>query len=58
MEGWGSKVIGRLADDLRSAFPEMKGFSPRNLTYMRTFAGAWPDRTIAQQAVAHCRGGT
>ncbi|MCS5735798.1 PDDEXK nuclease domain-containing protein [Herbiconiux daphne] len=51
-EGWGAKVISRLATDLRASFPEMKGFSPRNLTYMRTFAGAWPDAVIAQQAVA------
>lgn len=29
-EGWGAKVIDRLAHDLRNAFPEMKGFSPRN----------------------------
>ena len=33
-EGWGSKIIDRLAKDLRSAFPDMKGFSPRNLKYM------------------------
>ena len=30
-QGWGSRVIDRLAVDLREAFPEMKGFSPRNL---------------------------
>jgi hypothetical protein len=30
----------------------MKGFSPRNLQYMRTFAGAYPDETIAQQVAA------
>ena len=30
-EGWGTKVIERLAQDLRNAFPDMKGFSPRNL---------------------------
>ncbi len=35
--GWGAKVIDRLSRDLRAAFPEMKGFSPRNLKYMRTF---------------------
>lgn len=28
-QGWGAKVIERLAHDLRTAFPEMKGFSPR-----------------------------
>ena len=51
-EGWGSNVIGRLATDLRSEFPEMKGFSPRNLAYMRAFAAAWADEQILQQAVA------
>ena len=30
-QGWGAKVIERLAHDLRAAFPEMKGFSPCNL---------------------------
>ncbi|WP_254787097.1 DUF1016 N-terminal domain-containing protein, partial [Curtobacterium sp. MCBA15_001] len=51
-EGWGSNVIGRLATNLRAEFPEMKGFSPRNLAYMRAFAAAWPDERILQQAVA------
>lgn len=51
-QGWGSKVIDRLAADLRSAFPDMKGFSPRNLKYMRAFAEAWPDEQIVQQAAA------
>jgi predicted nuclease of restriction endonuclease-like (RecB) superfamily len=34
---------------LQHAFPAMKGFSPRNLQYMRTFAGAYPTPEIAQQ---------
>lgn len=51
-EGWGAKVIERLAQDLRSAFPDMKGFSPRNLKYMRAFAEAWPDEAIVQGALA------
>ncbi|WP_236068160.1 DUF1016 N-terminal domain-containing protein, partial [Streptomyces brasiliscabiei] len=34
-EGWGAKVIDRLAHDLRTAFPDMKGFSRANLMYMR-----------------------
>ena len=50
--GWGAKVIDRLAADLREAFPEMKGFSPRNLKYMRAFAAAWPEREFVQQAAA------
>ncbi len=51
-EGWGAKVIDRLAHDLRAAFPDMKGFSPRNLKYMRSFAQAWPDVEFVQQAAA------
>ncbi|MFH0790356.1 MAG: PDDEXK nuclease domain-containing protein [Candidatus Omnitrophota bacterium] len=51
-EGWGTKVIDRLSADLGREFPGMKGFSPRNLKYMRAFAAAWPDKTIVQQVVA------
>jgi predicted nuclease of restriction endonuclease-like (RecB) superfamily len=51
-EGWGAKVIDRLSHDLKTAFPDMTGFSPRNLKYMRTFADAWPDRSIVQRTVA------
>jgi predicted nuclease of restriction endonuclease-like (RecB) superfamily len=54
-EGWGSKVVDRLASDLRREFPDMTGFSRSNLKYMRAFAEAWPqeDRggTIGQQPV-------
>lgn len=50
VEQWGSGVIGRLADDLRAEFPEMKGLSRSNLFYMRGFAAAWPN-PIVQQAV-------
>ena len=50
-QGWGAKVIDRLAHDLRTAFPEMKGFSRANLMYMRAFAEAWPDEPIVQQLV-------
>ena len=52
VQGWGAKVIERLAHDLREAFPEMKGFSPRNLKYMRAFAQAWPEAEFVQQAAA------
>jgi predicted nuclease of restriction endonuclease-like (RecB) superfamily len=51
-EGWGAKVIDRLSSDLRQAFPDMKGLSPRNLKYMRAFAAAWTDREIVQRVVA------
>ncbi|CAI8706559.1 DUF1016 domain-containing protein [Pseudomonas sp. IT-P12] len=51
-QGWGTKVIERLAQDLRTAFPDMKGFSPRNLKYMRAFAEAWPDAEFVQGVLA------
>ena len=55
-QGWGSKVIDQLAQDLKLAFPEMKGMSARNLKYMRKFAKLWPEfgeeGAIVQQAAA------
>jgi predicted nuclease of restriction endonuclease-like (RecB) superfamily len=51
-QGWGAKVIERLAHDLQTAFPGMKGFSPRNLKYMRAFAEAWPDLEFVQAVLA------
>ena len=51
-EGWGSKVIDRLSADLSKSFPDMKGFSSRNLKYMRAFAEAWVDKAIVQRVVA------
>lgn len=50
--GWGTKVIDRLSQDLRLEFPEMKGFSIRNLKYMRKFAEQYPDLEFVQQVVA------
>jgi predicted nuclease of restriction endonuclease-like (RecB) superfamily len=51
-EGWGARVIDRLSADLREAYPDMSGLSPRNLKYMRAFAAAWPDPSIVQRVVA------
>lgn len=51
-EGWGAKVIDRMAKDLKDAFPDMSGFSPRNIKYMRKFAECWSDFEIVQQVVA------
>lgn len=51
-EGWGAKVIDRLSVDLKAAFPDMTGFSTRNLVYMRTFAAAWPRREFTQAPLA------
>jgi predicted nuclease of restriction endonuclease-like (RecB) superfamily len=51
-EGWGTKVIDRMSYDLKDEFPDMSGFSPRNLKYMKKFAEAWPDIEIVQRTVA------
>lgn len=51
-EGYGTKVVDRLAADLSAAFPSIKGFPARNLKYMRAMAFAWPDVEVVQQVVA------
>jgi predicted nuclease of restriction endonuclease-like (RecB) superfamily len=51
-QGWGAAVVDRLARDLKAAFPDMRGFSPRNLKYMRSLAQAWPDAEFVQQPAA------
>ena len=48
-QGWGAKVIDRLARDLKDAFPDMRGWSPSNLKYMRFFAQHCPDGQFGQQ---------
>lgn len=59
--GWGAKVIRRLACDLRAAFPDQRGWSPRNLHYMRALAEAWPaesafvPQVVAQMPWGHIR---
>ena len=45
-------MIEPLAHDLRAAFPNMKGFSPCNLKYMRAFAEAWLDGSFVQEVLA------
>ena len=49
--GWGAKVVDRLAEDLRREFPQMRGLSRSNLSYMRSFAEAYPQEEIVQQLV-------
>ncbi|HJK86148.1 MAG TPA: DUF1016 N-terminal domain-containing protein [Candidatus Megaira endosymbiont of Nemacystus decipiens] len=50
-EGWGAKIINQLSMDLRAEFPDMKGFSPQNIKYMRKFAEEFSQTAIGQQAV-------
>lgn len=49
---WGDKILEQLSTDLKKTFPDMKGFSTRNLKYMRRFARTYPDFEIGQQPVA------
>ena len=56
-EGWGARVIDRLAADLREGYPDMKGFSARNLLFMRSFAEACPDAEKVKQLVSRLPGG-
>src|SRR4051812_12461316 len=41
-KGWGAKIIKLLAADFKKEFPSIKGFSPRNLQYMKQFSEAYP----------------
>ena len=49
---WGSKFVENLAADIKLSFPEMKGYSVRNLKYMAKFAEAYPENEFVQQPVA------
>ena len=51
-EGWGARVIDRLSKDLKEIYPDMSGFSPRNLKYMRKLAERWSDFSFVQRTVA------
>ncbi len=50
--GWGSKTIKKLAKDLKSTFPEMKGFSLRNIQFMVQFAREYSGFEIVKQLVS------
>ncbi len=49
-EGWGAKTIDKLARDLKATFPDLKGFSKTNISYMVKFAKEYPNIQIVQQA--------
>lgn len=51
-QGWGAKVVERLSRDMKQEFPNIRGFSPRNLKYMQSFAGKWPHEPIVQGVLA------
>lgn len=51
-KSWGNKFVENLAQDIKLDFPDMKGFSVRNLKYMSRFAATYDDIEFVQQAVA------
>jgi len=51
-ETWGKSVVENLSADLRNEFPGIKGFSARNIWYMRDFYSAYHDDPILQPLVA------
>ncbi len=50
--GWGLKIIDNLSRDPKTAFPDQKGFSARNLKYMRKFAEEYPKIEFVQEVLA------
>ena len=53
---WGSRFVENLAADIKLSFPEMKGYSVRNLKYMAKFAEAYSADEFVQQPVAQILG--
>ena len=51
-EGWGSKVIDNISKEIKNEFPDLKGFSTRNLKYMRKFALEYKDIKFVQEVLA------
>ncbi len=45
-QGWGAKVIDRISNDISREFPKLKGFSPRNILYMKQFAEIYTPSVI------------
>ncbi|MFT4017869.1 MAG: PDDEXK nuclease domain-containing protein [Agriterribacter sp.] len=54
-EKWGAKIITQLSIDLQKGFPDLLGFSMRNLLYMKQFAEAYPEFLITQQLAAQLK---
>ena len=49
---WGNKFVDNLAIDLKLEFPDITGFSPRNIRYMRKFADEYQDEKFLQEVLA------
>lgn len=51
-EGWGAKIVNRLSKELSNEFPNMNGWSVRNLKYMRSLSQSWARDEIMQAPLA------
>jgi predicted nuclease of restriction endonuclease-like (RecB) superfamily len=51
-EGWGKSVVERLSQDLKTEFPNLEGFSARNMWDMRLLYLTYRDYPILRQLVA------
>lgn len=49
---WGDYFLTQFSHDMQTAFPQMQGFSKRNLEYMRRFSTLYADTEFAKQAVS------
>ena len=49
---WGNKFIDNLSIDLKMEFPNIQGFSIRNLKYMKKIALEYPDFEFVQEVLA------
>lgn len=54
-EGWGKQVIEQLSKDLISRYPDDRGYSKRNLGYMKSFSMQYPDFPFLQVPLAKLR---
>lgn len=54
-KGWGKQVIEQLSKDLISRYPDDRGYSKRNLGYMKSFAMQYPDFPFLQVPLAKLR---
>lgn len=51
-QGWSAGIIPQLSKDIKAEFPNLKGYSERNLGRMLAFYREYPDDSILPQAVA------
>ena len=55
--GWGESVVEMVSADLQRAFPDVSGFSSRNVWYMRRFYEAYTDSKFLAQAARYVERG-